>query len=296
MSMDRYKELIAVACLTISVTTDAVAEYSSVRGWVSSYSGVEFYYSTPEVAIDAGLANNPFGWKLVRNGPVTITCDRAPDICGYGGGGSYSAYGDGTFDMKATAPIWSNLLGQSWGAHKAWRRIIPEGTPQVGPIPHGDRELFTRSNGAPSCKTGKIGKGNPILIATGNKFQQETDLTSNGPQPLILKRSYNSSDGIWRFNYQQRLVSSDAETLQVVRPDGQALTYTLANSTWSSDGDVYHQLEENIEGYAWKLTLQSGAVEYYDDQGRLVLLQSLQGQLHTLDYIDNSTIVNNAHG
>ena len=160
-------------------------------------------------------------------------------------------------------------------------------------------ELFDRPNGGPDCSTGGppiAFAGNPVNISTGNKFQQETDLSSSGPQPLILKRSYNSSDSLWRFNYKQRLVSSDTDTTYVVRSDGKTFTYTLANGTWSSDGDVHHRLEASIDGYAWKLTLKSGGIEYYDDQGRVVLLETLQGQQQTLAYVDNTITIDNNIG
>ncbi|OMH39303.1 DUF6531 domain-containing protein [Motiliproteus sp. MSK22-1] len=299
--MDRYQAFLALVFLAIPVTAEATIAYSRVGGWTAYHSGEMYYYSTPEAAIDSGIANaaghnlsgghHPNGvHPLLRTGSATIADDCTPLYCGIGG-----AHGtpSGFYDMTATAPGWNVLFGVETTI-SAYRKIIPEGTPQIGPIPEDDREVFTRDNGAPHCTNPEM--RDPILIATGNKFQQETDLTSVGPQPLILRRSYNSSDGIWRFNYKQRLVVSDAETMQVVRPDGQALTYTLANSTWSSDGDVYHQLEENAEGYPWKLSLQSGSIEYYDDQGRVVLLQSPQGQLHTLDYVDNSMTIHNALG
>lgn len=45
--------------------------------------------------------------------------------------------------------------------------------------------------------------GNPIDIASGNKFQLETDYISTSTPALAFQRSYNSTDGLWRHNFFQ---------------------------------------------------------------------------------------------
>lgn len=85
----------------------------------------------------------------------------------------------------------------------------------------GDMDISPRDVGEPECQA-----GNPIDIATGNKYQQAIDLESSGSDPLVLSRHYNSALGLWIFNYRQRLISLDDDTQIAVRPDGEILGYS----------------------------------------------------------------------
>lgn len=49
--------------------------------------------------------------------------------------------------------------------------------------------ISTRDAGMPACHE-EI--GNPVNLISGNKYQNVTDFSSAGPQPLRLTRSYNS--------------------------------------------------------------------------------------------------------
>lgn len=63
-----------------------------------------------------------------------------------------------------------------------------------------------------NADTNPCGKGNPILPATGNKIERETDFTSTGEMPLQLTRTYNHHwrgaglfGGNWHSNFDYRL-------------------------------------------------------------------------------------------
>ena len=126
--------------------------------------------------------------------------------------------------------------------------------------------------------------GNPISIATGNKFQQ-IDLISG---MLNLKLNYNSLDQVWRhsFNFQLNVTSDRAS---LIRPDGQGFIFSREGSVWTTDADVFFNLSvyENGSGSAWKVETFSGVTELYDSSGRLISITNLQGQTVNLVYGQN---------
>jgi len=150
--------------------------------------------------------------------------------------------------------------------------------PLVQPKPTYECE---KSAGRPHCPA-----GNPINIATGNKYQREVDLTSAGPFMLSLSRFYNSSDGLWRFSYDQRIVFneiSDPNKAWVVRSDGKTFEF-LYSDEWKGDADALERLEQNVDGFAWKFTKEDGEVEYYDNEGHLAQIKTLQGHIYALNH------------
>ncbi|MFJ4145069.1 DUF6531 domain-containing protein [Pseudomonas sp. NPDC089734] len=66
---------------------------------------------------------------------------------------------------------------------------------------------FTSQKGAPddkySCRIDgpTYARGNPVNVATGYKYQEETDISG----PIEVSRYYNSGDARWRHNYSARL-------------------------------------------------------------------------------------------
>jgi len=104
--------------------------------------------------------------------------------------------------------------------------------------------------GAPSCSTsGSVGSsatpgdlnrqvGNPIDIASGNKYQREVDYRAVG-SGLALIRHYNSSLrdhdlGLgpgWRHGYHVNLMRVSDTRLQIVQSDGRLLLFELAPRT-----------------------------------------------------------------
>ncbi|MDF5884772.1 DUF6531 domain-containing protein [Pseudomonas aeruginosa] len=68
------------------------------------------------------------------------------------------------------------------------------------PFPNGP------PNHGPDCSPPSLSAGNPINIATGNKYQSETDYAGPAIAPLLrFTRHYNSSNGLWTHNLSARL-------------------------------------------------------------------------------------------
>ncbi len=97
--------------------------------------------------------------------------------------------------------------GWSYGGTGAGERIslkgdtCPQGTTfggdgKVGCTPNSTPNPNS-NNGAPQCDGGS----NPINLATGNKFQQETDWVAQSNPLMNIQRHYNSTEGVWTFGY-----------------------------------------------------------------------------------------------
>ena len=79
----------------------------------------------------------------------------------------------------------------------------------------------------------------PINIATGNLYDQVTDYTTVGTNPLAMIRSYNSLSYTrnlqpsligpnWRTNYDRYLRVYTATQVSAERADGRVVNFTLA--------------------------------------------------------------------
>lgn len=158
-------------------------------------------------------------------------------------------------------------------------------TPQIG-----------KTLGSPCDQPGSCGAGEPISIGTGNVFEQATDYTTTGQNPLSFKRYYNSlaanatfavSLGIqWRSNYDRYLRVSPTSVI-VERQDGQQLTFTLNGSAWTPDSDV--DLHLTNSGSTWTLTDSTDTIETYTTtaSGTEAILNTIvarNGYTQTLTY------------
>ncbi len=147
--------------------------------------------------------------------------------------------------------------------------------------------------------------GDPIAPGTGNVFEQITDYTTAGQNPLQFIRYYNSmgnATGLnslavmlgenWRSNF-DRYLQIGATTVVAERPDGQELGFTLSGSTWVSDSDVDVTLTSS--GSTWTLTDHGDTDEVYDavappagsplvNVGQLASIRYRNGYTQTLTY------------
>ncbi|MGI2028628.1 DUF6531 domain-containing protein [Endozoicomonas acroporae] len=102
-----------------------------------------------------------------------------------------------------------------------------------------DQELVQSKNkGKPddlSCQ------GNPINTAVGNKYQVESDYTSEGTVSLNFQRFYNSLDGYWRHNFSTHLAIT-ASSIRLVHADGRESTFTRSGNLVTSEQDEFGQL------------------------------------------------------
>lgn len=147
-----------------------------------------------------------------------------------------------------------------------------------------------KENGSDCSKNKRapsLAKGNPINIATGNKFQVETDYSATGTFPLSFKRYYNSSNTVananvgqhWRSNFDRSIViPSDPTALMMYRPDGKGFAWRKA----VADGDIIGRPEQIPGG--WRYTNQNDEVETYDTAGKLTSITSSSGLKLMLAY------------
>ncbi len=149
-----------------------------------------------------------------------------------------------------------------------------------------------REDGPPECPA-----GNPVSIASGNKYQKETDFTSSGPSGISIERHYNSSGGkgTWRFSYRQKLLVEEHNGNQVLvseRADGSQLRYVLTNGEWQSWADVTARLAQqlNADGEVTGRTLSfdDQTVEHYSADGDLLKITRPWGSAIELSYSKNS--------
>ncbi|WP_432473624.1 hypothetical protein [Amphritea sp. HPY] len=130
--------------------------------------------------------------------------------------------------------------------------------------------------------------GNPISIASGNKYQLETIFSSVVPLAL----HYNSGTETWRHSYQSSFIVNNQNAL-LMRPDGQGLAFTLLNGQWQPGADTFFSVTDSGAGHSprWQITSLQGITEHYDAQGRLQLLTSLSDETTSLTYSDRETTI-----
>lgn len=150
----------------------------------------------------------------------------------------------GVAPVRCTRPFTSTLVSSTsyfttstctgWDYHWSIFQVCPTGYSLVSGVcqPNGD-PIPGKNNGDPGpCE----GRGNPCNVATGKKYQADTDYVGYGAFPLEFRRYYNSAittdEGVvkpahigtlWRMTY-DRSVSYNSggliESATVHRPDG----------------------------------------------------------------------------
>jgi RHS repeat-associated protein len=136
--------------------------------------------------------------------------------------------------------------------------------------------------------------GNPVNIATGNKFQVETDYPSQGDGTLEFVRYYNSilpfyESGIgrmWTHTWSRKLAPMGTAIMMAYRPDAKVYTFRLVSGVWTSDADVPYVLTP--DGTGWKLITGKNETELYSSEGRLTSVVSPSGKITTLEYSDGT--------
>jgi len=144
-------------------------------------------------------------------------------------------------------------------------------------------------------QTPEICTGNPINVATGNKFQTESDYQSQVPFGLNFVRVYNSSSfavdkGIgkkWRhgFNRAIKLVGTQA---QLARSNGRTFLFNLVDGGWVGDVDIPDTLieltDETGVRTGWKYQDKNDTIELFNATGQLTSITSRAGQSKTFSY------------
>lgn len=193
------------------------------------------------------------------------------------------------------------------------------GMDEIGLYLSNNRNLFSGERGSnerPDKDDGK-GKeecdkkaGNPVIIASGNKVQSETDFSSGGELGLYLTRNYNhhwDGSGIfgphWVSNYDLKLSFSSATGMRCIaepgapidcnlrnidsiyahRPDGKKLKFTwnATRGRWvDSKPDSIEWLqaaEIDDTTREWIFHTESNAVEVYNNNGEILSATNEQG-------------------
>ena len=145
------------------------------------------------------------------------------------------------------------------------------------------------------CKhTGNPAAGNPISVASGNKYEEVVDVSTAGPDPLRFVRSYNSTlthdqttlGWGWRHHLEPRLWFN--VTTRAVRPDGRELVFSLVSGVWTPDTDIPDRLTTN--GTTWTYTDAQDTQEVYDSAGLLQSITRRNGYQQTLAYDANDQL------
>ncbi|MGH8653567.1 MAG: DUF6531 domain-containing protein [Gammaproteobacteria bacterium] len=176
--------------------------------------------------------------------------------------------------------------------------LYPQGTPVLAckRVPEKPNPLKQDRN----CPAA----GNPINLASGNKYQRDSDYRGTGAFPLVFERHYNSDATLiatpvntpvlgerWRHGLERSVRLTDYATLStatVTRADGRGYFFNLADDgSWLPDPDITGRLDrlfdQQHEPTGWRYT-ENDEVEIYDAQGKLISLTNPSGLSQTLGY------------
>ena len=134
------------------------------------------------------------------------------------------------------------------------------------------------------------GVGNPCNVATGNKHQAETDISSG---TLRFSRFYNSNNLVdlglgkgWRSSFQKRLVV-DGDTLTLISAPGRGEPWIKSGEVWVGDDDSDVSISESATGFT--VIHQNDHSESYGLSGKILSETNAQGQTTVYVYNENDS-------
>jgi YD repeat-containing protein len=143
--------------------------------------------------------------------------------------------------------------------------------------------------GTPSC-------GDPVVCATGDQTEQQTDLSLGGLGGLSLTRTYNSQLAIsqltpgmfgygWTSSFEAQLsINTTAATATVQQPNGSTAGFTInSDGSFSPDQGVEATLTQNAGG-SYTYTLPDQQAYGFNSSGELVSETSSTGLTTNLAY------------
>ncbi|UBY97676.1 DUF6531 domain-containing protein [Pseudomonas cannabina] len=134
--------------------------------------------------------------------------------------------------------------------------------------------------------------GNPILPASGNKFEFEKDYVHSSG--LTFGRFYNSLDGSWRHSYSAHLnMTSENEYVSFVGADGKAIFYKLSGNVYI--GDAGNGSLVRVEA-GWEYRSPANIVYQFDLAGRLTSVTEAGSVRYTLVYASGEVKVSALSG
>ncbi len=140
--------------------------------------------------------------------------------------------------------------------------------------------------------------GNPINVATGNKYQAESDLSISSL--LEFTRHYNSQQPLsgaigpyWTHSYSSRATTGTlgdgTQFVDMLRPTGRQLRYRLVSGAWVGDPNIAQTVVALTDangtqtGWEWR-DLSAKSFEQFDMTGRLVKIVQQDGRFATVSY------------
>ncbi|WP_443191070.1 DUF6531 domain-containing protein, partial [Pseudomonas indica] len=239
------------------------------------------------------------GWVGTEDEQPYQSCKKFYDLVVISGNGTnLISYTDLRITRKSEVEFWC-------GATEKWSNlpnpIIRENvyvTFQIGTICESgkiyDPEIGTcRLSGTPpeqkgytnnnSCGEPGSFEGNPINIATGNKFQLELDHVAPS---ISLERAYNSADNVWRYNFSAHL-RIGTNKIAVVFKDGRETYFTLQGTTAIASEGEFGSLENKSDHWVYRSA--NNEIMEFNMKGRLTKLTQPSGTDYKLSY-DKQTI------
>ncbi len=144
--------------------------------------------------------------------------------------------------------------------------------------------------------------GNPVMLASGKKFQHESDFSI--PNDLLaIERFYYQTQthkGVFgakwlsNFDYSLKINRDDAGmpvTATLIRPNGQQkfLYRDTNNNQWFETTDKFALFARSSTG-VWTYKSDDGTSENYDDSGRITMRSTKPGQTLHYRYFDGKLV------
>jgi YD repeat-containing protein len=174
------------------------------------------------------------------------------------------------------------------------------GLPLGDEIPNSEVKAKDAGEQPNSCPT-DIFQGNPVNVATGNKFEKSLDLTILTPGiPLEFRRSYNSQVTFdaplgygWTHTYEVSLgvvQTSPTKRVRIWDSDGRALYFNQVQQTsteilFGGESGVKDRLRQVISTGQYILRRKKGNLTYaFSSDGKLQTISDANGNTLALTY------------
>jgi YD repeat-containing protein len=129
--------------------------------------------------------------------------------------------------------------------------------------------------------------GNPINLATGNKFELELDFISKN-NSVRFERFYNSYDGVWSHSFSSRVIV-DGEYMTLIHQDGRHELFTIAGIyAYSNTGSGGYFTKENNN---WVYKDSSARSMEFNSKGELIGVKYRHGGEVYISYGESSFVV-----
>ena len=122
--------------------------------------------------------------------------------------------------------------------------------------------------------------GNPINLATGNKYQEEQAFTLGQASTIKISQFYNSYYGTWTHSYSDRLFINDNSAFLITYDNSQTI-FTLGAAGFTSKTDA-GTLAKNSSG--WLYTSPFGSSQQFNADGRLIQIKNANGRITRISY------------